>query len=288
MQCAILEGMDNQDVDEPVPSQSGLSPKERLECLKLEVEIAQIRKPLWKHGGFWITMLTAGTMLIGGVISWSSGWFDLKQLEIKNGNLVLEAENKRLLAQKEALTAETSKLDASRIALNIDVGRLHEQRTEEQQNIVVLTNQLSQLQRQRDEKEEVIRALNGQVSTLTKENQEARVLVTRMDKLQSDRDKAESQIIILRSRLANAHELARNMQLESAASFQAFSDGVQHPGKLPEVMRGIASWTFAAGKWRTAYEEDVANFNLGELVIAIDRSTNGVVKSLRALTGQRE
>jgi hypothetical protein len=105
--------MNNPILDEPAQSQAGQTPKERLECLKLEVEIAQLKKPLWRHGGFWVTLLTAGTVVIGGVISWSSGWFDLKQLEIKNGNLLLEAENKRLLAQKEALTSETSKLDAS-------------------------------------------------------------------------------------------------------------------------------------------------------------------------------
>jgi hypothetical protein len=264
-QCGILEGMDNLSLDESVPSQSGQSPKERLECLKLEVEIAQLRKPLWKHGSFWLTLLTAGTVLVGGMISWSSGWFDLKQLEIKNGNLLLEAENKRLLAQKEALTSETSKLDASRIALNVDLGRLNERRIEEQQNIVLLTNQLSQLQRQRDEKEDVIRMLNVQVSKLTKENKEAQVLVTRMDKLQTDRDKGETQVLILRSRLANAHELARNMQLEAAKAFEAVGASLTQPAKLSGVMKGVASWTFVMGKWRAAYEEDLGSFKLGEL-----------------------
>src|ERR1039457_1804581 len=183
--------------------------KARLECEKLKAEIKSIRNPIFRTPSFYSAIAPVVLAIVGLIFTWSSGWFDVQRTRINNEKTLLEAENNKLSVQKEALTTETSRLEASRIALN-------ERKIEEQQNIILLTNQLSQLQRQRDEKEDIIRTLNTQISKLTEQNRESQILVARIDKLQSERDKAESQLLEIRSHLATAYDRARNMAVESA------------------------------------------------------------------------
>jgi DNA repair exonuclease SbcCD ATPase subunit len=241
--------------------------KARLECEKLKAEIETVRKPVYHTPSFYAAIAPVILAILGLIFTWSSGWFDVQHTRISNEKTLLEAENSKLSAQKEALTTETSQLETTRAALN-------ERKNEEQQNIVLLTNQLNQLQRQRDEKEQLIQTLNTQITKLTQENQEAQTLVKQINKLQSDRDKAESQLIEIRSHLATAYERARIMLKESANAMQAAGNLTAHPDKYNDFIAASGSWVFAAGKWRAAYEGDIAQFSLSEFMTNTNASVN--------------
>ena len=252
---------------------SPLDEKVRLECEKLKAEIEAVRKPLHKTPSFYAAIAPVMLAVLGLIFTWSSGWFDVQRTRISNEKILLEADTSKLSVQKEALTTETSRLEASRISLN-------KQKTEEQQNVIALTNQLSQLQRQRDEKEDVIRTLNIQISKLTQENEQAQALVKQIDKLQSERDKAESQLFEIRSHLATAYERARNIVIEGGNTLKVGANVISHPETMSDYFSALSSWTFALGKWRAVYESDVAQFNLGQFLNSTNINTN-VVSNLR-------
>jgi hypothetical protein len=91
--------------------------KHLLECQKLEAEIGQIRRPLWKRHEFYSALVPIIVALTTILITWKSGWLDAKQ----------------------------AKLDAQKISLDYDVKKLADAKTFLTNEISTLTNQLSSL-----------------------------------------------------------------------------------------------------------------------------------------------
>ncbi len=237
--------------------------KAQLECEKLRAEIQAIRYPVHKTPGFYAAVTPIILAIVGVIFTWSSGWFDIQRTRISNEKTLLEAENSRLTDEKERLTEDTSQLEAKRSALN-------EWKAQDQQSVMMLTNKLSQLERQTDEKEQTIAALNGQITNLTAQSEAAQALVKQINQLQSERDKAESQLTDARSHLATAYERARIMVIESGnvmSTIKTFPTVY-----LSDYMVAGQKWNFVVGKWRAGYEEDSKQFKLGDFPI----STNTV------------
>jgi DNA repair exonuclease SbcCD ATPase subunit len=255
-------------MSEEIPKQPEFSnhadEKARLECEKLKAEIEAIHKPIFRTPSFYSAIAPVALAIVGLIFTWSSGWFDVQRTRISNEKTLLEAENNRLLAQKEALTSETSKLEASRIALNTDIERLNQRKIQEQQNIVVATNELNQLQRQYSEKEQLIQTLNNEVSKLTKENKELQPLVSKINQLQSERDKSELLALELRSHLATAHEAARSALSVAADTIHSLTQVLGNPDKITDYLKTAGSLNFQIGVWRAAYDNDLTQFKLRE------------------------
>jgi hypothetical protein len=236
--------------------------KEHLELAKLELEIAALRKPLWKHPSFWASAASILVVLAGAIISWANGWFDVKQTEIKNANMVLQAQNETLSVTKEHLTEETEKLDSERSVLNSDLVRLKEGKITGQADLLLLTNELLQLERQRDEKEVVIRMLNSRIDDVTKKNDQMQQIVSQFDKIESARDKAETESVNLRERLKLNIERARQTILDASAVLDTL-DGVRLDNeKFRDYAEKQTAYAIDVGKWRAGVDDDIARFKL--------------------------
>lgn len=253
-----------------VTTRSRSSETERLEVEKLQIEVHNLRKPVYKHVGFYTALFPLVTILIGALISWKSGWFDLKAQEIKNVSILREAENKlreaegkRLLTQKETLTAENAKLGMDRHALNSEIDRLNERRQAGELSITSISNRLAQLQRQKDENEELIKGLNSEVSKLTKENQQAQLLATRVKELQVERDASEAKVQELRERLFGAHMCAYMLYTNYS---EAITYSMPRENMIKEFFTKHTLQAVLIGKWRVNYDLDKSKHNLIQFI----------------------
>ena len=75
--------------------------KEQYEIEKLQLEIKDMSAPLWKHPGFLASVCTG---LVGIVIGYFSGFFDIKLGELKNQRELLKIETLQLADRKKELT----------------------------------------------------------------------------------------------------------------------------------------------------------------------------------------
>jgi DNA repair exonuclease SbcCD ATPase subunit len=259
--------------------------KTRLESEKLQAEIDAIRKPYYRQASFYAAISPIALAIIGLIFTWSSGWFDMQRTRIANEKTLLEAENSRLQAQKETLVSETAKLEASRISLNDDVERLNQRRFQQEQSIILATNELSLLQKRLGEKEDLISVLNSQVMNLTKANTKLQPLVAKIDQLQTDRDKYEKELFLARSHLAHAHQATLAVLTSSGTLIQRITDGIGHPEKAPQAIQDVALFGVEVGKWRGTYDADRERFNLTEFLDSTNNSSNTLSNSAtKALT----
>jgi hypothetical protein len=72
--------MANEYPDQSADPSQPLSPREVLECRKLEVEIAALQRPFWKQTAFWGGVTAIVVPLLGIIVAYGSGWFDLNLL----------------------------------------------------------------------------------------------------------------------------------------------------------------------------------------------------------------
>lgn len=252
--------------------------KEQLEVHKLQLEILHLSKPMWKQLAFWTAFLSLAVILTGAFISWKSGWFDEKQLEIKNANLLMQAQNEKLMITKDQLTAETVELNTKRAALDADIERLKAGKIEGQGDLVVLTNQLKQLERERDEKEDVIRTLSARISDVSKENNQMQQLVSKFNDIESARDKAENQVIELRDRLALTDERARKVIYDAGDALDVFAGVLISTEKFQQSAMKESLLMADIGKWRAGCDDDIARFKLKAFTASVETNAPASAK----------
>jgi hypothetical protein len=194
------------------------------ECAKLKAETAVLLRPVYQHIQFWTSLMGVLLAVAGIVIPWFSGWFDLKQLEVKNATMVLEAENKRLLAQKETVLADTAKLGAERTALSGELKLLDERRQTQIQIASLLTNQISLLERSRDEKEKLLAEVNNKMASLADENAKLRPVLLRVQELEMVNQGLSKSNQLASSYLKEALNAARDTTASVGEAMEAYKN----------------------------------------------------------------
>lgn len=168
------------------------------EAAKLRAEAINLQKSFLQTHQFWLALIPFAVAIVTVVIPIKNGWFDLKQQEVKNANLVLDAENKLLLAKRETITAENARLATERTVLNQNIRDQDKEWSLKKIEYTALTNQIVVLQRARDERENLLANLKEQLNGLADQNEQLKPLVTRVDELEEEN-------------LSLQHELNRKM-----------------------------------------------------------------------------
>lgn len=225
--------------------------RQRLANRKLELENLQLSRPLIRQLPFWQAAGPLVVALVGAILAWSTGWFDVKSQQVRNSKELLEAQTARLEAQKATLTAETARLETAKLRVGGELGEL-------QQQFMLTTNQLRILAQQRDEKESLVKALSGQVEKLSQENEAARKLITQISTLQVERDGLQKENLQLRTRLATAYAHGLNLALTANTTLRSFASGTNFIATFSE-MQGFES---ALTKWNESHESDFDRYSL--------------------------
>jgi hypothetical protein len=89
------------DIEKQVAS---LPLSDQLAILKAYEEVIEFRRPLFKKWGFWLAMFPVVAALVGFIITWRQGWFDLKLTEIRVQRLILDRDVKDLTVEKKILS----------------------------------------------------------------------------------------------------------------------------------------------------------------------------------------
>jgi len=118
--------------------------KDRLECAKLQAEIAAIDRPFFHRHEFYVAVAPVLLALIGITATWASGWFEVQRTRISNDKTLLQAQTTQLEIQKSSLAAEIETNKAYIHTLLINQDHLTNQ-------ISSLSNQMAALSRERDE-----------------------------------------------------------------------------------------------------------------------------------------
>jgi tetratricopeptide (TPR) repeat protein len=98
--------------------------KEQLECLKLEAEIYQLKKPIYHKVGFYVTITLVFLTIIGFLYSLSSGYleklYDANLRELESKRTLLAAENKYLDMRSDLLEQQIRFFEPERKKLEQD------------------------------------------------------------------------------------------------------------------------------------------------------------------------
>jgi hypothetical protein len=86
--------------------------RKRLECVRLEAEIAGLKRSLFQTPGFYSAIAPVVLAALGIVFTWSSGWFDVQRTRISNEKLVLEAQTEKLRRERLELDQQASAIGA--------------------------------------------------------------------------------------------------------------------------------------------------------------------------------
>lgn len=264
---------DTPSSDAPVPRE--LSPREQLELAKLEVEIGLLNRPFWKQSAFYAAASTVLVPLLGALLAYGSGWFDLKQLELKNEKILLEADTAKLEASKASLTDQTANLEKEKSALEKDkvelmsqLGDLMRSRAEQQAQVVVATNELRVLRNQISAKEDLIDRLNEKVSALTSQNAASQAIAKQLESAEQGIKTLEQRQTELELRLAMAHEYARTLVIHAHDVLVKVEEG-----DVGALLLAKNELSFRVGMWRAEFERDLKNHTLGRF----EREVSGIV-----------
>ena len=124
--------------DDPFSPQTSHN-KEALERAKIEREIAELTKPLFKRPAFWGVL---GPVLIAAVYIFAdyySGKLDAEHTLLQSEKNLLEAQQIKLTSDKEKLLADTAQLVAERAAMQTEVNNLTTERDDAQTALEEIT-----------------------------------------------------------------------------------------------------------------------------------------------------
>lgn len=77
--------------------------RSRLECQKLQVEIEQIRQPLWKRASYIASMSPIILALVAFLSAWITGYFNTERQQLESDIAGLEDRRTQLIADSEAM-----------------------------------------------------------------------------------------------------------------------------------------------------------------------------------------
>jgi hypothetical protein len=106
---------------------------------KLDAEIEDLRKPLWRKPPFYAAVTPVCLAIIGLIFTWSSGWFDAQQKRLDAQRTSLEFEVKQLDAQKKGQEWTATVLQKNIGALQAEKDSLSNQVATLQNDLKILT-----------------------------------------------------------------------------------------------------------------------------------------------------
>jgi len=129
--------------DSKSSSRSDLPSEEVLQRRKLQAEIEEIGKPLYKRTGFWAAMAPVALAVFAFGVSSFTGWFDVQRKELQAERKILEYDTKKLTELKNKLEVEKDDLEKKTGALAAKEEKLIGK-------VAALTDELERLQLRRE------------------------------------------------------------------------------------------------------------------------------------------
>jgi hypothetical protein len=162
-----------------------LSPKERLECLKIQDEILELRRPVYKKVSFYTAFTPIVLTATGLFITQQSGWFDVKRQELENTRTLIESETEALRSEKTKLEIETNQLESDRTNVQGQLSALDKERSDMR----------AQLEVEKKALDDQIGDLRQQLNEQTKQSEKQLQITRRMETINRVNDLLNSVII---------------------------------------------------------------------------------------------
>lgn len=182
-----------------------MTPKEKLEVKKLQLEVDQLQVPFWKRpsyvGGVFVPVALAALTLIGAFVT---GYFDAERSRLKTEKTELAAAVEKLRVESEDLKREKTELQAR-------LERLNEDKTKLENEITGLEQDAAKLRDERDQLKKEVEPLKKRVKKLVDESQHVLADLTKV----ADAKQGEIAFIlerIGRGRLPEVESLLLNVQ----------------------------------------------------------------------------